>query len=398
MRTRSAALGIGVMLAGCFHGEATLGSICRDDADCGADQACDNEVCGACGDAVAQPGELCSVPAVALDGAPVVAAGELWAFDRARDGTIELVVRGEDGAIALWEGDGQGAFEIRTRVSEGGRTGPVRLGELDEDDVLDLVVVDAEARTLALGYGDGNGQWRVGEAVPLPGNPVDLGVARGRSAGPAWVVWVDEQGLWQAAVDEAAQTIGEAVRLAEARAQHVGDPLALDEDDAQDLVVADVDAMQLVPWLGDGVGGLTPGEPMALQGRATEVVTHDIDGDGDADVLVPDEDGGVTVIVSDGQGGLVSAGRARVPGAARAVAVADLDRDGDRDLVVVVEHESPLWLLPLRGGGYPDAIALPATGAVGAVVAADVDRDGLVELLLGPREGAGALRVLEVEP
>lgn len=398
MRTRGIALGIGVTLVGCFRGEATLGSICREDADCGADQVCDNEVCGSCGDGVAQPGELCSVPAVALDGSPPVTAGELWAFDRARDGTIELVARDEDGAIALWEGDGRGAFVVRTRVSEGGRTGAVRLGELDEDDAMDLVVVDAEARTLALGYGDGDGGWSFGEAVALPGTPLDVGVARARGAGPAWVAWVDEQGLWQAAVDEQGRTIDEAVWLTEARAQWIGDPVVLDEDDAQDLVVADVEAMRLEPWLGDGAGGLALGEPIALQGRATEVLTLDIDGDGDADVLVPDEDGGVTVIVSDGKGGLVSAGRAMVPGAARGVAVADLDRDGDRDLVVVAEHESPLWLLPLRGGWYPDAIALPATGAVGAVVAADVDRDGLVELLLGPREGVGALRMVEVEP
>lgn len=395
---RRPVLGVLAILGGCFRGEATLGSVCREDADCGADQGCDNEVCGYCGDGVAQAGELCSVAADALPGAPTGSAGTLLALDLEGDRTIELVTRADDGAVMLWRGDGDGGFATGTRVAEGGRTGPVRLGELDDDAALDLVVVDAEARTIALGLGDGQGAWSFGPAAAVSGTPVDVGVAGARGDGPAWVAWVDEAGLWQAWVDAEARTLGEAVMLAEGGPWWIGEPLALDEDAALDLLVADVEGLRLEPWRGDGVGGLVRGEPIALEGRATEVTTLDVDGDGDVDALVTDEAGGITVLVSDAEGGLVKAGRATVPGAAHAVAVADLDRDTDRDLVVAVEHEPALWALRLRGGWYAEPIALPAAGAVGAVVGADIDRDGLVELLLGPAEGTGALRVVEVEP
>lgn len=394
---RRVVLGVAVALGGCFQGEGTLGAVCREDADCGADQGCDNEVCGYCGDGVAQAGELCTVAAAEVGGSPMVSAGTLVAVDLERDRTLELVARGDDGAVTLWRGDGDGGFSEGTRVTEGG-TGPVRVGALDEDEALDLVVVDAEARTIALGFGDGQGAWSLGPAVAVAGTPVDVGVGGGLGEGPAWVAWVDEQGLWQARVDAEARALGEAVMLVEGRAQWIGDPLALDEDAALDLVVADVDGMRLEPWQGDGVGGLVRGEPIAIEGRATEVTTLDVDGDGDVDVLVTDEDGGITVLVSDAKGGLVTAGRAEVPGAARAVVVVDLDRDADRDMVVVAEHDPSVWALRLRGGWYAEAIALPVTGAVGAVAGVDVDRDGLVELLLGPAQGTGTLRVVEVEP
>jgi hypothetical protein len=395
---RRLVLGTSMALVGCFRGEATLGAVCGQDADCGADQACDNEVCGYCGDGIAQAGELCSVAAVELGMAPRASAGELLALDLGRDGTIELLARGDDGTVELWRGDGEGGFTVGTRVTEGGHQGPVRLGELDEDDAVDLVVVDAEARVIGLGYGTGDGHWSFAGTVALDGVPWDLAVGGARGEGPAWVAWADERGLWRAVVDPQTRTLGAEARLAGARTQWLGEPVALDEDGALDLLVADVDGMRLEPWLADGAGELVRGEPVELEGRATALVTVDVDGDGDADALVPDEEGGVTVIVSDAEGGLVSAGRATVPAAAREVAVADLDRDGDRDLVVVVEHESPLWLLRLRGGSYSDPIALPAAGAVGAVLARDIDRDGLVELLLGPSDGVAALRVVEVEP
>jgi len=396
---RRLALGVAMTLAlvaACFSGDSTLGSICREDADCGGEQTCENEVCGHCGDAEAQPGELCSVEAAELGSAPQLAAGPLLAFDRERDGTIELVVRGEDGIVELWQGDGESGFTVATRVPEGGNAGPVRLVDLDADDDADVVVVDAEARTIGLVYSDAEGNLEYVQAAVLDAAPLDLAVAGAWEALPAWVTWVDELGLWYAEVDPEARTLGEPTQLAGARAQWLGDSVVLDDDDRLDLVVLDVDGMVLEPWLGSATG-LQQAEPVALEQRATDVLTFDIEGDGDSDVLLPDEAGGITVVVDVG-GALQDIGRVEVPGAVQGITVADLDRDVDRDLVVAVDAEPPLWLFPLRSGWYRDSIALPATGGVGAVRGLDIDGDGLVELVLGPSEGVGSLRVVEVEP
>lgn len=384
-------------LVGCFHGDSTLGSICREDADCGAEQSCENEVCGLCGDDSAQPGELCSVEAEPLPASPVMTAGPLLLFDRGLDGKIEAVTRGEDGTVEQWQGDGRGGFTVATRVPEGGTAGLVRLAELDEDDTIDLVVVDANARTLALGYGDAEGSWSFEPPVALEAVPTDLTAGGAWADGQAWIAWVDERGLWQASLDPETRLLGEPAQLSEPRVQWLGEAVALDDDAALDLLVVDADGMALEPWLGDGSGGLTRGEPLPLEVRATDLLTIDVEGDGDADALVPDEEGGITVIIDAGDG-LVTIDRVTTEGAIRGITVVDLDRDFDRDLVVAVDHEPSLWLLPLRSGWYLDAIALPAADAVGTVRGADVDGDGMIELLLGPSEGTGPLRVVEVEP
>lgn len=388
-------------LSGCFSGETTLGAVCNEDADCGADLRCSNEVCGRCGDGIAQRGELCLVSAAEYPSALAVSPGELRTGDLEGDGTPELLLRGADGAPELW-GRAEDGWRVLRTLTVGGTRGALRLANLDEDGRLDVVVVDEEAPALYVGHGAGaegdEGEWVLEAAVMRSSPPLDLAVADATWAGPAWVAWVDAEGLWQAVVDPQTGTLGEAVQVAPSRVQWVSDPAALDGDDALDVAVADVDGMRVEPWFGDGNGGLTMGETVALEGRPTEVVAADVDGDGDFDLLVPDEDGGVTVIVGDGEGGLAIAERVEGPGPARTVVVADLDRSTERDLVVLGGAEPGLWAFLARGSRHPDGIALPVTGAVGAVVAADFDRDGLTELLLGPAEGVAPLRVVEVEP
>ncbi|MEX1363896.1 MAG: VCBS repeat-containing protein [Nannocystaceae bacterium] len=391
-------LGVGA----CFDGEGTLGSICRDDTDCGDGQRCRTEVCGYCGDGIAQPGELCLVSAVALDRAPSAAGTDLLAVDLDGDASLDLVTRGSDGRPAAWTGGGDGSWTVATEATGVGLRGALRLARLDADDTLDIVVADDDAPALHLGYGDAQGGWSFVGAFALEAPALDLAVA-GAVAGtsseaPAWIAWVDDDGLMHARVEPVGGGLQDAVRLDAGRALRVGDPVRLDGDGALDLPVVDLVAMELEVWRGDGAGGLLRAEPIALPARPVDVVVADVDGDGDDDLLVPDEAGGVTVMTSDGEGGLSVLERPEVPGPARGVAVADLDRDSDRDLVVLAEADPAVWVLLGRGFRHPDAVAVPVDGTVGALLAIDGDRDGLVELVLGPTDGPGPLRVVEVAP
>lgn len=383
-------------LLGCFSGESTLGASCREHADCGAELGCTNEVCGRCGDGLAQRGELCLVSAAEVFGAPPM-TGELRAGDLDGDATPELLVRGADGSPQVWARDGDG-WSVLQALSGGGLRGPLRFSLLDDDERLDVVAVDEDALAVSLGFGDGT-SWAFGAATMSTSPMVDLAVAdAGSWAGPAWLSWVDAEGLRQAVVDVASRTLAEPVSLEASGTWWVSEAAPLDADDALDLAVVDGEARQLWIWLGDGGGGLVKGEPLVLEQRPAEVVATDVDGDGDFDLLVPDEDGGVTVLVGDGEGHFVATERVEASGRVRAVVVADLDRSTERDLVVLTDAEPALWVFLARGSRHPDGIALPVEGAVGSLVAVDFDRDGLTEVLLGPAQGVGALRVLEVEP
>src|SRR5688572_31193913 len=58
MRARKL-LVVGIVGSGCFSGDGTLGAFCREDADCGSDQGCDNSIRRRCGDGSLHVGELC---------------------------------------------------------------------------------------------------------------------------------------------------------------------------------------------------------------------------------------------------------------------------------------------------------------------------------------------------
>ncbi|MCB9715260.1 MAG: VCBS repeat-containing protein [Myxococcales bacterium] len=388
-------LGLG---GACFRGEGTLGSICGGDEDCGDGQRCRTEVCGYCGDGLAQRGELCLVADAELGTGPVVSPGELLAADLDGDSRVDLVVRNVDGIPEQWAGDGQGRWSVVAEASGVGARGALRLAALDDDERLDLVVLDDDAPALHLGRGLAEGGWSFGEAVVLTEPALDLAAAGLTRGGPAWVAWVDDGGLWQAVVDPSTGALTEPLRIDEGRRLRVGDPAAVDADDALDLPVVDRVAMQLELWRG-GAGGLVRDPaPIGLPAPPLEVIAADVDGDGDVDLLVPDEEGGITVVVGDGEGSLGVAQRPELPGPASTVVVTDLDRDGDRDLLALVEHASPVWALIGRGYRHHDAIALPVEAEVGSLVVVDGDRDGLEELLLGPRSGVAALRIVEVAP
>ena len=404
-------LALALVIGGCFSGDSTLGSICTDDRDCGNGQGCTNAVCGRCGDAIPQRGELCLVAAAELAGAPPAAPGDLRAADLNADGRVDLFTRGSDGRPQIWIGDGAGGWSVQASFDVGGTRGPLRLAELDEDGTIDLVVVDVESPAIHLGYGNGDGGngdggngdegWSFEAAVEQARPPLDLAVASAPWGGPAWIAWVDDEGLWQAVVDPSTRTLAEPASITAARGQWLGEPAPFDDDDALDLAVAVVEARELELWRGDGGGGLVLSTTLALDDRPTEVEVFDADGDGDPDLLVPDEGGGVTVVLSDGRGQLDVLERVTVPGPAREVRVADLDRNTDRDLIVRLDGDEPVWLFLARGLRHPDGVALPvdaSVGSVGSLVAIDGDRDGLTELLLGPADAQAPLRIVEVDP
>jgi hypothetical protein len=205
-------------------------------------------------------------------------------------------------------------------------------------------------------------------------------------------------------------TSGPAIPVADAHMIALAD---VDADRDLDLVATAHDSGGVVLWLNDGGAGFTaaPGSPFAAVDAAKPhnhgLATGDVDGDGDADVVVADQHARVAVVLlADGRGGLVRGAPIALPGEPYPLILADLDRDRRLDLVVpVLTGPSIAVLLGDGRGGFALAPSSPHQVAMArpyGIAAGDLDRDGALDLvvahddtdrvnvLLG--DGAGGLR------
>jgi len=146
-------------------------------------------------------------------------------------------------------------------------------------------------------------------------------------------------------------------------------------------------------YVNDGTGHFTDQTATrlpAINDQTGGFATGDIDGDGDADVIVLNR-GQDRVFVNDGAGGFSDQTAARLPttsDTSRAGALADLDDDGDLDLLVANSRGE----LPRRytndGAGVFTEVAFATTTdypheTLTSVEVGDVDLDGDLDVVLG---------------
>ena len=125
-----------------------------------------------------------------------------------------------------------------------------------------------------------------------------------------------------------------------------------------------------------------------LAKNSMDVISRDIDNDGDVDLVVACEFCPNIILVNDGRGKFTNESALRLPQKrhdSEDIAAEDFDGDGDIDLVFVSEDDKiNEYYLNDGKGFFSDASdQFPVTGITNAVVAVDVDKDGDKDLVLG---------------
>jgi len=144
---------------------------------------------------------------------------------------------------------------------------------------------------------------------------------------------------------------------------------------------------------GTGAGYFVPGTAVPVAGPAKKLAVGDVDGDGDLDVVAPNNAGSsasgtVSVRLNDGTGAFTAGASPRVNPYPDAVALGDVDGDGDLDLLTTSRPSGGLTgSLAIRlndGSGTFSGTQDVAVGSMPEDVAlGDLDGDGDLDVVVG---------------
>lgn len=247
------------------------------------------------------------------------------------DGTVDVVVVNSDaGSLSLMLNQGQRSIADVGRVQAGDMPVMADVGDLNHDGILDVAVTSLDQVRVALGLGDG--RFGTPRVLSFPGMP------------------------WQPRLFD------------------------IDRDENLDLVVSNATEGRLFVWRGDGTGELSDQGGLLTSGAPLGFVDADVDGDGVDDLLVA-HSFGLSVMLGDGQGGFESVAEVEAGLEPRAVAAADFDADGRLDVAVVNSASQDVTLTIGDGTGQLEAVATYSVGTLpSGIVTGDFNRDGVPDL------------------
>ncbi len=344
------------------------------------------------------------------------------AFDVDGDGDVDLV-EATSSQNRLYLNDGAGIFtDVSSQRMPSGRdtSTSVAAGDVDGDGDVDLLFGNAvnSVRQNRLYLNDGSGRFEDFTTARMPADAeqttavelvdvdgdgdLDALIANSEfGAGRNQLYLNDGAGTF---VDVTTTHMPEDFDASTALA--VGD---VDGDGDADVVVANntyfgPGGQPNRLYLNDGSGRFTDGSTGRLpaeQNFSRSVALGDLDGDGDLDLVVGNStrfSGNNRLYLNDGNGVFGEAPPGRLPLVATFrpnVLLVDVDADGDLDMLWGVSGQGLLFLN--QGGVFDDATATwlpPISGTTGALAAADVNGDGRVDVVFGKDSVVGDNQLL----
>ncbi len=302
-------------------------------------------------------------------------SGGVIVEDFDRDGDLDVFVISHSFPSRVWYNDGSGVFTEGAQSLGSASQHAVAKGDLDNDGDIDLFVGSVAAHINTALFNDGNGVFTYSaENTGLGARGVALGDLDGDGDLDVFLAMAGGTGFPLANRVLVNDGSGSFADTGQSLGNSYSDMVALgdlDGDGDLDAFVANDDLFNNDPantvWLNDGSGVFSDSGQRLGNAGSTDVDLADVDDDGDLDALVSNPGVPDDLWLNDGNGFFANSGQAlgsseqNVQGA-----LGDLDGDGDIDLFSI-------------GGGAGDRVYLNAD--VEPVCPADVNSDGAVNVL-----------------
>jgi hypothetical protein len=312
------------------------------------------------------------------------------------DGDVDLVVGNEQAsAVAVFRNDGAGGFQRLAEFATGEYPTGGAIADLDDDGVPDVVTADYHGDSVSVLRGAGGGALAASVSYPtidggetsnlavgdLDGDDILDVIASNPQRAAASVYLGRGDGTLAAAPSIVFAPVG----MAEPYSVAIGD---FDRDGRNDAAFADDTTSRVLVRLGNGDGTFRDGAAVSIGGtRSFIVLARDLDRDGVLDLVVANRNSdNVSVMRGRGDGGffpaiVTSTGAGTGP---YSLAIADFDLDGIPDVATANYASSTASVLIGRGdGSFETLIDVGPTGVSSyGIAAADFNGDGKPDLAI----------------
>jgi hypothetical protein len=273
---------------------------------------------------------------------------------------------------------GDGTYEFPECYAVGDRVRMVALGDIENDDDLDIFALSTDAKCIYFLYNNGSGQFNwLGTVNPLqPTDLVGLAVADldGVNGDDHAMLYEDRICL---RLNDGSGPFNTGDTILVGTSNYVIIAADLDEDTDADLIVADYDTASIAVLLNNGDATFQDPVTYGVGTQPAALDAADLDGVDGPDLAVANNGSDdVTVLFNNGNATFGSALTLPVGEQPRGIVAADLDGDTDRDLAVCNLSDADVSiLLNDGGGGFAPATDYPAGRYAQAIAAVDVDLD-----------------------
>lgn len=257
-------------------------------------------------------------------------------FDR--DGWLDVATAGHDGLVVLLNNEGQGFGSRYRSASPGAGAFDLAAGDLNRDDIADLVVAQADGHTVDVHIGNGDGTFAAPLRLPIAGGS------------PRGVTLVEHDG-----------------------------------DGKLDIIATEYATNAWRILYGDGEGAFNRQARFGAIANPQGVLAADFNRDGRPDVAIAGA--GINIVAvffSTSSGGLVQR-NVPVRGAVNVLAAGDYNHDGWLDLSAASSSNSEIYTLLGGPSGLTWSVTTTSGSSPRGIVAADVNQDGCLDLMTANR-------------